>query len=52
MWSMLVFAASLLALLYFGWLALRAWRSPELKEDLERLRQQRRARKAASRKRL
>jgi hypothetical protein len=45
MWTAIL-VVSLLALVYFMREACRAWRSPELKNDLERLRQQRRIRKS------
>lgn len=41
-WSEVVFIVSFLGLVHFLRASVRAWRSPELKADLERLREMRR----------
>jgi len=48
-WDGVVFVLAFCSLIYFGHGAIRAACSPEFKRDLERLREQRRRRKAAKR---
>jgi len=48
-WSGFVFTVAFCSVIYFLRGAIRAWRSPEFRQDLERLREMRRIRKAARR---
>lgn len=45
----LIFVVSFVGLIYFAKAAFKAWQSPEFKRDMERLREQRRRRKASRR---
>jgi hypothetical protein len=46
-----LFVAAFCAVVYFARDAVRAWQSPEFKRDLERLRERRRIKRAARRRR-